>query len=120
MNVPICAWVTRHRPTVDQIHALKCYQIEQVLLPGGTRFESGYQAWNMLERVCGRPPALIVAVLPEFWRAEFLQLAARHAPDAPIVRAVMRPPLFREWSGRWQALSSDLTWQAWSPETPTW
>lgn len=111
----ICAWVTRHNPTVEQIKRLRQWQIVQILPPVGERFRTGYQVWNTLERVCKTTPDLIVAVLPDCWGQQFTELASRHAPDTPIVRAVMMPPDYRHWSGRWQAWYRADEWYDWKP-----
>lgn len=113
----ICAWISRHAPTVNQIASLHQYEIVQI--KARRRFTDAKHAWDVAVSQAGGKPDLLVVVLPQAWIAEFVALAHIHVPAAPVLRAWMLPPDFTAWSGNWQALflrAGQLDWYVWTPE----
>lgn len=113
----ICAWLSRHAPTVNQRQSLWQYDIVQIDLP--QRFRSASHAWSRACRDCHRKPDLFVVVLPDGFIVPFMELVAVFAPAVPVLQARMLPPTYERWSGEWRALqvvNSELSWYLWKPE----
>ncbi len=117
MSERICAWVTRHKPTPEQLVSLSDYRRISVQPRRGFRFQSSVEVWAAVLRHCGGTPDLIVAVLPALWGADFLALAAVSAPTVPVLRALMIPPAYSTWSGVWLAFDHTVRdWYEWKLE----
>lgn len=117
MSKLVCAWLSRHAPTLNQTDNLRAYQI--ITVQPKKRFWNAQSTWNLAFRACGgRTPDLFVVVLPNEWIGEFVKLAAFCAPSVPVLRARMLPPDYERWSGEWRALyinDGALDWYYWKP-----
>lgn len=113
----ICAWLSRHTPTVHQRQSLWQYDILQIDPPD--RFRSASHAWSRACKDCHRKPDLFVVVLPDHFIVQFVELVAVFAPQVPVLQARMLPPTYERWSGEWRALNiinGNLDWYSWKPE----
>lgn len=117
MSKLVCAWLSRHAPTVNQKQSLWQYDIVQIDPPN--RFRDAQHAWSRGCRDCNRKPDLWVVVLPDHFIAEFVALVNIHSPLVPVLQARMLPPIYDRWSGEWRRLQfscGQLTWYSWQPE----
>ena len=105
-----CAWLSRHRPTPEQIRSLADYEIVQVC----RRFKDAQEAWEAANE--GGKPAIIMAVLPLDMLYRLLALAG----DVPIMRTHFIVPTNggpARWSGLWTRVRKvEINAVRWSPQ----
>ena len=113
-RVPLCAWVSRHKPTAAQTASLGDYCIVQIDT-AHHNFRNHHEVWNVIRQMCGKP-AVIMAVLP----VPMLVALVHFVKPIPVIRAQMadgHDDARACWTGSWrQVLDAQLIYGEWSPE----
>lgn len=113
MSTPQCAWMTRHKPSLEQRHDLSVYVIRQ---PAFCRYDNAGDMWDVALDITGGHPALIVCILPDVM-FNALAIAAGMSNGT-----VIRPQTLNHgyWTGYWiQSVpmrGGRNQWMNWTPE----
>lgn len=112
MSNKLCAWVSRHKPTRQQLNELGHYDIVQVK---EAAYKNAGEVWATILQHCRQHPDLIVAVLPTVMLGELVDIVA----PVPVIRT----PGFNDrrtgtfhWDGTWHRVTGlRLCVQSWMP-----
>lgn len=109
--MPICAWLSRHPPSLAQRASLDGYRIVQLQ----DRWPSAEAAWERVTEVCIGRPELIVAIMPT---AILIQFVCMVAPTK-VIRPKQIYGNSTHWAGKWQELKveSRVAFCPWIPNT---